>query len=222
MERLSGLRGRCSAEAGQCRHPNASFATITARLRASVRPTSARSALPSSCFGHIVRRIEPPGDREQRLASRWGVAWCPDVMDRSRAGRPPAAGGTWSGHREGGGVVPGAPGDRDLTDGAWLWPEGLSHSVEVHAVHLPDDFVDDMRSRGWRAAEPIARWADREESDRPPVDRSYWISWAFRHTWLDPAEASQGSRSPEKALSTRRGRPGTTWFLPSLLQVGGP
>ena len=62
-----------------------------------------------------------------------------------------------------------------------LWPEGLAHYVEVHAVRLPDEFIDHMRSRGWRVpAEPIARWADRAVADRPGVDFSFWIAWSFR------------------------------------------
>jgi hypothetical protein len=28
-----------------------------------------------------------------------------------------------------------------LTDGSWIWPEGLSHYVAVHHVSLPQDFV---------------------------------------------------------------------------------
>jgi hypothetical protein len=135
------------------------------------------------------------------LATRtpgWIEAELPGILAHLRAGQGWIRYDGWSHCRLACGIAPGALGDRDLTDGVWLWPEGLSHSVEVHAVRLPDDFVDHMRSRGWRAAEPIARWADREESDRPPADLSYRIRWAFRDTWLDPAEASSGCRSPEK------------------------
>jgi hypothetical protein len=128
----------------------------------------------------------------------WKQAELPGILAYLRAGQEWVRYHGWSYCRFACGIAPGALGDRDLTDGVWLWPEGLSHYVEVHAVRLPDDFVDPMRSCGWRAAEPIARWADGEGTDRPPVDLSYWISWAFRHTWLDPAESSQGSRSPER------------------------
>jgi hypothetical protein len=30
----------------------------------------------------------------------------------------------------------------ELTDGKWVWPEGLDHYVEVHGVVLPSEFVD--------------------------------------------------------------------------------
>jgi len=32
-------------------------------------------------------------------------------------------------------------GNADLTDGTWVWPEGLVHYVEEHGVALPDEFV---------------------------------------------------------------------------------
>src|SRR5262245_61506295 len=40
-------------------------------------------------------------------------------------------------------------GGRDLTDGVWVWPEGLAHYVERHAVRLPDEFVTTMAANGW-------------------------------------------------------------------------
>src|SRR5262245_22351958 len=32
-------------------------------------------------------------------------------------------------------------GSSDLTDGEWVWPAGLAHYVEAHAVILPEPFV---------------------------------------------------------------------------------
>ena len=32
-------------------------------------------------------------------------------------------------------------GSSELTDGDWVWPEGLAHYVAQHAVRLPDEFV---------------------------------------------------------------------------------
>src|SRR5262245_11974542 len=28
----------------------------------------------------------------------------------------------------------------DLTDGHWVWPEGLAHYVRAHSVRLPEEF----------------------------------------------------------------------------------
>ena len=41
-------------------------------------------------------------------------------------------------------------GNWDLTDGQWVWPEGLAHYVEKHWVCLPDEFADTMRSNSWQ------------------------------------------------------------------------
>src|SRR4051812_17721554 len=37
-------------------------------------------------------------------------------------------------------------GSWDLTDGTWVWPQGLSHYVEVHGVVLPEEFVSHVLS----------------------------------------------------------------------------
>src|SRR5262249_51379125 len=35
----------------------------------------------------------------------------------------------------------GALGNGELTDGEWIWPEGLPHYVQRHAIRLPEEFV---------------------------------------------------------------------------------
>lgn len=52
-------------------------------------------------------------------------------------------------------------GRSELTDGEWLWPDGLAHYLEVHEVRLPEEFVDHVRTRALKVAE--------EE-----IDRSWW------------------------------------------------
>lgn len=51
-------------------------------------------------------------------------------------------------------------GDSDLTDGVFIWPEGLAHYVHVHAVRLPADFVSHAVSRldELESAEVDGRW----------------------------------------------------------------
>lgn len=41
-----------------------------------------------------------------------------------------------------------AMGRTDLTDGTYVWPEGLAHYVERHDVRLPEAFVAHVRARG--------------------------------------------------------------------------
>jgi len=38
-------------------------------------------------------------------------------------------------------------GSRDLTDGDYLWPEGLSHYVLAHGVRLPTEFAAHIERR---------------------------------------------------------------------------
>jgi hypothetical protein len=33
-------------------------------------------------------------------------------------------------------------GNKDLTDGVWVWPDGFAHYLQLHAVKPPQEFVD--------------------------------------------------------------------------------
>jgi hypothetical protein len=70
-------------------------------------------------------------------------------------------------------------GSRDLTDGEWVWPEGLAHYVERHAVWLPDEFLETMKSRSWdpRRGDP----SERGSTERRAYDFSFWVGWAKNH-----------------------------------------
>ncbi|MFJ9950832.1 hypothetical protein [Kitasatospora sp. NPDC091207] len=58
-------------------------------------------------------------------------------------------------------------GYRDLTDGSFLWPEGLAHYVRDHGVRLPAEFVDHMEQR-LRALDELE------------TDGSWWLRNAAR------------------------------------------
>jgi hypothetical protein len=58
-----------------------------------------------------------------------------------------------------------AMGCADLTDGEWVWPEGLAHYVEQHDVRLPQEFVDTV------LAAPAAPRAE----DGEAMDMSWWM-----------------------------------------------
>jgi hypothetical protein len=55
----------------------------------------------------------------------------------------------------------------DLTDGTFIWPEGLSHYLSVHAVRLPQSFV-----------QHAIRTLDEFES--AVLDDSWWVSSTAR------------------------------------------
>lgn len=63
-------------------------------------------------------------------------------------------------------------GSWDLTDGIWVWPQGLAHYVEAHQLILPDEFVSHALSG------TPAKMPDSGECDvRQTYDDSFWLSW---------------------------------------------
>ena len=59
-------------------------------------------------------------------------------------------------------------GSWDLTDGTWVWPQGLSHYVEVHGVVLPEEFVSHVLSG------PVLVKPDPSHT----YDFDYWTNWS--------------------------------------------
>jgi hypothetical protein len=54
-----------------------------------------------------------------------------------------------------------ANGCAEVTDGVYLWPEGLAHYVREHSVRLPDDVLDHIKQR-------------QNELSSLDVDREWW------------------------------------------------
>jgi hypothetical protein len=101
-------------------------------------------------------------------------------------------------------------GGLELTDGVWVWPEGLAHYVEVHDVLLPSEFVDHARNNGflipadviidyerkWKKPNIFVRTfrffnLDRWAWYRRSYDVSFWIQWGKNL-------ANKGAESSEK------------------------
>jgi hypothetical protein len=72
-------------------------------------------------------------------------------------------------------------GSRDLTDGVWLWPEGLAHYVRDHNIVLPEEFMVHALSR---ATPRLPGWPDNDlqlvsETRAPePVEYEFWQQWS--------------------------------------------
>jgi hypothetical protein len=81
----------------------------------------------------------------RRLESYMGHSWC----------------------RFGCGIDAARMGSADLTDGQWIWPEGLAHYVEVHSVGLPQEFIEHVLS--CPAPIPV--------DEKQPIDWDYWTRW---------------------------------------------
>jgi hypothetical protein len=69
-------------------------------------------------------------------------------------------------------------GSCDLSDGEWVWPQGLAHYVERHAVFLPDGFIEAMQSNDWRPP-PNGEFPALGLGELS-YDLSFWVSWARR------------------------------------------
>ncbi len=66
------------------------------------------------------------------------------------------------------GVKDSRMGSWDMTDGTWVWPQGLAHYVEVHNVVLPEEFV----SHALSGAVPV------KPDPRQTYDFGYWTGWS--------------------------------------------
>ena len=69
-------------------------------------------------------------------------------------------------------------GNWDLTDGQWVWPQGLAHYIERHWVCLPEEFADTMRSNSWQ----VPPWEElaMAQARGQPYDLSFWVAWSHR------------------------------------------
>ncbi len=54
-------------------------------------------------------------------------------------------------------------GSLELSDGVYLWPQGLAHYVTDHSVRPPQEFVDHV-------------WARQEELEAAEADPSWWLA----------------------------------------------
>jgi hypothetical protein len=72
-----------------------------------------------------------------------------------------------------------------VTDGTWVWPEGLAHYVEVHHVPLPDEFLETMRRNRWK----VPRSA-RARAITRHWDSTFWVEWTDRCLKLPPTAKS--------------------------------
>jgi hypothetical protein len=56
----------------------------------------------------------------------------------------------------------GAPGREmggsELSDGVWLWPEGLAHYVEEHLIRLPGELVEHARRNNFQIPPRLSAW----------------------------------------------------------------
>lgn len=89
-------------------------------------------------------------------------------------------------------------GSADLTDGIWIWPEGLSHYLRHHSVLLPEPFLSHALAAPTQSMPP----------DDATTDIELWLEWSrprrisrLRESLL--AAQSEDDRLAEAARSER-------------------
>lgn len=60
-------------------------------------------------------------------------------------------------------------GTTDLSDGMYIWPSGLTHYLEDHAVRLPGEFVTHVLT-----GRELPASVDREALGKRPIDATWW------------------------------------------------
>jgi len=74
-------------------------------------------------------------------------------------------------------------GSRDLSDGEWIWPEGLAHYLNEHSLSLPDEFAGHAINNGFA----IDRSLQLEELE-VHRDPRLWARWCagrgFKYTGI--------------------------------------
>lgn len=78
-------------------------------------------------------------------------------------------------------------GSCDLTDGVWIWPQGLTHYLDTHDIELPATFLDHVASGSRIDERPLALLRELHAS----ISRERWLAWAreagaMNEPWLAP------------------------------------
>ena len=95
-------------------------------------------------------------------------------------------------------------GSRDLTDGTWLWPEGLAHYVRDHDVVLPDEFVAHALSK---VTPRLPGWPDNDlhlvsiPREIEPVDHEFWQRWSSSRRSTQLLERLRAGQRAAEALA---------------------
>ena len=87
----------------------------------------------------------------------------------------------------------------ELSDGVWLWPEGLAHYVDVHGVRLPDEFVNYAAARDFRAPEP-----ETELNGKIVVKEEFWSDWCRKNARFEYEPNCSQCRRPDSSPSPKQ------------------
>ena len=91
----------------------------------------------------------------------------------------------------------------ELSDGVWLWPDGLAHDVEAHGVRLPDEFVAHAAARDFRPPKP-----EPESNGDFVVQHEFWTDWCRKNARFEYEPNCVECERPDSSLNPRGGRGG--------------
>lgn len=180
------------APSGRCWSPRAP--KPDRRAVPSLRPASLGPVRRLEGLGFWFHELAPDDlPLPQRLVGRWRASERTAVLAWLRGGRRVVRYPTASWCRFACGAR--AMGRSDLTDGTFVWPEGLAHYVERHRVRLPSRFV----------AHVLARAGERPRF-RVPAPRFGLYDLAPWRRWARAAGACldlRGWRRPDAVAAAR-------------------
>jgi hypothetical protein len=68
-------------------------------------------------------------------------------------------------------------GDSDLTDGIWVWPQGLVHYVDAHQLALPKQFIDHVLAHNGVVPPLSLKIRAMIHAQMISVDPVFWNEW---------------------------------------------
>lgn len=109
--------------------------------------------------------IDPAGEHPQR----------DKIIAYLRGGIPQISWLGYSSCRFACGVPDSEMGTLDLSDGTWIWPQGLAHYAEAHRIRLPREFTDHMHTNEFSPPVDLAE----HQFSSSDVDYRWWIDWGL-------------------------------------------
>lgn len=112
---------------------------------------------------HPADLVDPHWDSVERelvirhLREGWIVSWCMGSSSCRLCGKPDN-------------------GSTELSDGYYLWPEGLPHYLEAHQVRLPREFVDHCRQYP-ESPTTLPFRQERMKAHYYHLDHTWWAQW---------------------------------------------
>jgi hypothetical protein len=121
-------------------------------------PQELEGTLPAHVRERLIAYLDNPplvvGTAYPSLEYQWGHSWCRYGCD-----------------------VPN--GSDELTDGIWVWPEGLSHYVKEHGLALlPEEFLESVVSETRR---DLPASDEHDGGSLVAIDESAWVAWGRLH-----------------------------------------